>query len=132
MILVDTSVWIDYFARKPTQESFLLENMLVANQSLCINGLIEMELLQGARSDFDYRKLQKYLVPFQYFPEIPKRYLDLAGTIYRKCRQNSVTVRKSIDCIIAANAIEEHLAVLQRDRDFEAIQSVFPRLLLVR
>ena len=76
MIIVDTSVWIDFFNDVNSKQSRILEDLLLNDDSLCINGLIEMEILQGIRNETQFVKLKKYLQPFQYFPVIKRERYD--------------------------------------------------------
>lgn len=118
MILVDSSVWIDFFNGVETQEvSFLSESL--GKRTVAIGDLMLAEVLQGFRKDQDFR------AALDLFEAIPV--LELAGeTIailsaknFRVLRNKGVTVRKTIDCVIATYCIEHHLPLLQSDRDFE-------------
>ena len=131
MILIDTSVWIEFFNHPNSPTAKFLKEMIQMNKSICINGLIEMEILQGIRSDAQMKLVQRMLVPFQYYPDTPQAWTSLAAEIYRKCRKNGRTIRKSIDCIIAANAILADLAIFHRDRDFREIAKTFKSLRLI-
>ncbi len=128
MILVDTSVWIEFFNKPNSRSASVLKELIDGKQSLAINGLVEMEILQGIRSDKQLLLMQRMLKPYQYFPELPKDWLDEAVSIYRKCRSSGVTIRKSVDCIIAANALAHDMTVFHKDRDFEQIRKSFPGL----
>lgn len=118
MILVDTSVLIDYFNGAPTAEAIRLEKLMDKSAALVIGDLILMELLQGFRSDRDAARAQDALLMFEV--------VELGGTDraisaarnYRRLRHLGITVRKPIDCLIATCCIEENLALLHRDRDF--------------
>lgn len=128
MILVDTSVWVDFFAKKDIWQVRAVSAFISRMEPVCINGIIEMEIKQGVKDDNQLRKLEVYLKPFQELPDVPKACLDLAAEIFRTCRKHGVTIRRSLDCIIAAHAISENLVILHKDRDFDLIASVFPEL----
>ena len=124
MIIVDTSVWIDFFNDVNSKQSRILEDLLLNDDSLCINGLIEMEILQGIRNETQFVKLKKYLQPFQYFPVIKSSHIAASIDIFRTCRKRGKTIRKSMDCLIAGTAMVEGLTILHKDRDFTTISKV--------
>lgn len=117
MILVDSGVWIDFFNGVDTQEALFLSDSL-GQRPVAIGDLMLAEVLQGFRKDRDFRIA---LDLFEAFPV-----LELAGKAiaiqsarnFRTLRNKGVTVRKTIDCVIATYCIEHHLPLLQSDRDF--------------
>ena len=125
MILVDSSVWIDYFNGKRSWQTDLLDHML-SNVPIIIGDLILTEVLQGFKSDKDYKAAKNYL------SELPFRQMGgynvavQSAQNYRKLRKIGVTVRKTIDIIIATFCIIEGLTLLHDDRDFDPIASHFP------
>jgi predicted nucleic acid-binding protein len=125
MILVDSSVWIDYFNGKQSWQTDLLDHML-SNVPIIMGDLILVEVLQGFRSDREYETAKSYL------SELPFRHLGgyrvaiQSAQNYRQLRKAGVTVRKTIDVIIATFCIVEGLTLLHDDRDFEPIASHFP------
>lgn len=131
MILVDTSVWIDFFSPTSTQYSNKLEYFLGSGFGLCINGIVEMEILMGIRYQLQYEKVKKFLIPFQYCPDIKTEDLKLATEIYRTCRKKGITIRKSADCIIASQCIRLNWQLFHKDRDFDAISKVYRQLVIV-
>ena len=123
MILVDTSVWIDHLRDEASPEARRLARALEDNEDLCICGLIWTEILQGIRSDRQYRQVKRSLGALIYLP------LDRAGhtraaDLYRRARRHGRTIRNTADCIIAACAIAHNVPLLQKDRDFETIAAV--------
>ena len=123
MLLVDTSVWIDFLSRPGSPAARHLTTLIDEGRPLCINAVVQMEILMGVRSNKDLETLKKLLVPYQYFPDFNGNYFELASEIYRTCRRKGRTIRKSNDCLIAANAILDNLIVLHKDRDFNTIAS---------
>ena len=121
ILLVDTSVWIDFFRGWSVSHVAALEQALQAGDDVCICGLILTEVLQGIKSDVDYRKTATY---FKSVIFLPMRYPTFvrAAEIYRRLRRNGVTVRRPIDCVIAATAIEHDVLLLHNDRDFDPIE----------
>ena len=121
MILVDTSVWIDFFRGADTSHQKTLHKLIEDEEDICITEIILLEILQGIKRDSDFKKVKEYLLGFPiYRPEGIDTYMR-AAEIYRQCRKRGKTVRKTIDCIIAAIAIENSLTLFHNDRDFEQI-----------
>lgn len=118
MILVDSSVWIDFFNGADTAETQFLSDSL-GLRPVAIGDLMLAEVLQGFRKDKDFR------TALELFETVTT--LDLAGkavaiqsaTNFRKLRAKGFTVRKTIDCVIATYCIDHKLPLLQADRDFE-------------
>ena len=132
MILIDTSVWISFFNDAGSHAAQFVENTLLGHHGACINMIIEMEILQGIRDDRSFHITKNYLRDFQYFPNLGRKYYDLSIEIYRACRRKGVTVRRSLDCLIASNALIDGLTVAHQDRDFEQIKKVFPKLVTIK
>ena len=120
MILVDTTVWIDFFAARTSPHVAALEALLEDRENVCICGIVLAEVLQGIRSDADYRKTKKYFEALLFLPMTQRVFLRCAE-LYRSLRKKGVTVRKPLDCMIASVAIEHDLPVLHNDRDFDHI-----------
>lgn len=118
MILVDSSVWIDFFNGADTPEVDFLSGCL-GLRPVTIGDLMLAEVLQGFRKDKDFR------TALELFDSVPV--VDLAGREiairaarnFRKLRATGFTVRKTIDCVIATYCIVHKLPLLQNDRDFE-------------
>lgn len=133
MFIIDTSVWIYFFNDSQSPQADFVESLLLDNQKVCINSIIEMEILQGIKGEKDFHTTKKYLEDFQYFPDLSYEYLEKAVEIYRECRRKGTTIRRSVDCIIAANALINNLVVVHHDRDFDLISQVLEeRLDVVR
>ena len=124
MILVDSSVWINYFNGIPTWQTDLLDNYL-SNVPVIIGDLILLEVLQGFRSNNDYETAKDFLcaLPFRQIGGYNVSIQSVQN--YRILRQSGVTVRKTIDIIIATFCIMEGLALLHDDRDFDPMVSHF-------
>ena len=125
MIVVDTSAWIDFFAGKKTTQTTRLKNAIQNAEDLCICGVILTEVLQGIRKDSDFERIAALFYELVYLPEQKSTHL-LAAKIYRSLRKKGITIRKPIDCIIAANCIENTSFILHNDKDFEYISRHFP------
>ena len=125
MVLVDTTVWIDFFRGTETRQVSQLESLIQERADLCICGLILTEVLQGIGSDAEYRMVRSYLTQLLRLP-LEDAHYEAAANIYRTLRKEGVTIRKSIDCLIAAIAIEAGAPILHNDRDFAYIAANFP------
>jgi hypothetical protein len=123
VILVDTSVWIDFLNGTDSPHKKTLHRLIEEEEDIAIAEIILTEILQGIKQDKDYETLKDYLLEFPlYKPKGTETYLSAAG-IYRECRKKGKTVRKTIDCIIAAICMENDLILLHKDSDFEQIAS---------
>lgn len=117
MILVDSSVWIDFFNGRETSVTSFLDEALSID-TICIGDIILAEVLQGFRSDKDYRLARELLTePPIYQIMTPELALSGADN-YRALRKMGVTVRKSVDNWIATFCIENQLPLLFSDNDF--------------
>lgn len=125
MILVDTSVWIDYFNGNPTWQTDLLDRCL-GDTPVVMGDLILTEVLQGFRSDKDFETVKSFLsaVPFRQMGGYP--IAIHSAQIYRQLRKKGISVRKTIDVIIATFCMAENLTLLHNDRDFDPISEHFP------
>ena len=122
MILVDSSVWIDYFNGRKTWQTDLLEN-LFSNVPIIIGDLILTEILQGFRSDNDYKTAKSFLSDLPFRQMGGYQVAVQSAQNYRTLRKKGVTVRKTIDVIIGTYCILEDLPLLHDDRDFEPMVS---------
>ncbi len=118
MILVDSSVWVDYFNGVRSRETDLLDSTL-GIEPVAIGDLILTEVLQGFRSDSDYQTAKSLLLGLTVFDLLGQDLAIRAADNYRALRRRGVTVRKTVDCIIATFCIERGLPLLYTDRDFE-------------
>jgi predicted nucleic acid-binding protein len=121
MILVDSSVWIDYFNGSHNWQVELLDKLL-QHEPIIIGDLILAEVLQGFRSDKDFKLAKKFLgaLPFR---SVGGYTVALqSASHYRELRKKGVTVRKTIDLIIATFCIIEDMALLHNDQDFEPME----------
>lgn len=117
MILVDSSVWIDYFNGQSTPQVEILDNLLGA-QPLAIGDLILAEVLQGFRQDSDYIIAKRLLTSLTVFNLLNSDLAIQSVDNFRALRKQGITIRKTIDVIIATFCIQENHALLFSDRDF--------------
>ena len=124
MTLVDTTVWIDIFSGRNTAQVAMLESLIEKREDICLCGVILTEVLQGIRNDKEYKKTKSVLSDLIFFPMTYETFL-LAANIYRTLRVKGVTIRNSVDCMIAAVCIENNVRLLHNDRDFDLIAQHF-------
>ena len=121
MFLIDTSAWIRHFAK--TDPFDLRSVCSIEERILCLP--VYQEILQGIRDEGAFRAVKEALdaAPFVEDP-LSRRIFREAANLYRVARRQGLTVRSSVDCIIAACAIGNDLTVLHHDRDFSALAKV--------
>jgi len=122
MILVDTSVLIAFFKGEKNESAQKFRKVLDKKIPFGINAFIYQEILQGAKSEKEYELLKHYLVNRRFYhPKHPIDSFEKAARIYFDCRKKGITIRSTIDCVIAQTAIEYDLLLLHNDKDFEAM-----------
>jgi predicted nucleic acid-binding protein len=126
VILVDTSVWIEFFNGIGSGVVHLFEELIEAEEEVCISEYILTEVLQGFKNDRDFELARKHLLQFPIYSLKGMHSYIQASQIYRRCRKEGITVRKTADCIIAQTAIENRLILLHDDADFDRIALVCP------
>ena len=119
MILVDSSVWIDYFRGTVTAQTELLDRLL-GQEPLAIGDLILTEVLQGFESERDFSDARRLLTSLTVVELGGQAVAILAARNFRALRKRGVTVRRTIDTVIATRCIEDGYALLHNDRDFDA------------
>ena len=124
MILVDSSVWIDYFNGISTWQTNLLDTYL-SNVPVITGDLVLTEVLQGFRSDKDYETAKNLLSALPFRQIGGYKVAVQSAQNYRHLRKAGVTVRKTIDLVIATFCILEGLILLHDDRDFDPMVSHF-------
>ena len=118
MILIDSSAWIEFLRDTGSATCERVELLLAGEIAIC--DAVRMEVLAGARDEHHLLGLRRLLARATVIPMVPGDYDD-AAALYRRCRLEGETVRRLIDCLIAAVAIRADLPVLQRDADFEVL-----------
>lgn len=117
MIMVDSSVWIDYFNGRDTPETLQLHSLL-GIQPIAIGDIILTEVLQGFRNDKDYQIAKSLLTSLTIFDLLGEKMALKSADNYRQLRKHGITIRKTTDVIIASFCIENHLPLLFSDKDF--------------
>lgn len=125
MIVVDTTVWIDYFAGRTDQPRVAeLVRLIDDDAGIALTDVIFGEILQGLRGEHTSRRVDNRL---QAFDILRLRTLDdfrNAAALYRHARSKGKTIRRTLDCLIAAVCIREDCAILHNDRDFDHLADV--------
>ncbi len=131
MFLVDTSVWLDFFEGRENRPVSRFEGILSQNLPFGITGMIFQEVLQGADSQEDFSRLSMYLSTQRFYHSLdPVGSYQQAANLYFRCRRQGVTIRSTVDCLIAQIAIEHGLQLLHNDRDFVHMAKVVTDLRL--
>lgn len=118
MVLVDSSVWIDYFNGRETAATSKLDELL-SSTVVAVGDLILAEVLQGFRRDSHYRTAKALLLDLEVQPLGGIDIAQKAADHFRVLRKKGFTVRKTVDCFIATYCIEHQIPLLHSDRDFE-------------
>ena len=118
MILVDTSVWIDYFNGRDTPQTTRLDSFL-GTVPLGIGDLILTEILQGFRRDADYDTAKTLLLSLTVFEMLGVENAIRSAEHYRRLRRRGITIRKTADVVIATFCIANGHQLLFSDRNFE-------------
>lgn len=124
LMLVDSSVWIDYFNGRNTPQVDYLDNALGVRE-IIIGDLILTEVLQGFRSDIHYQTAKNLLLDLDVYSLANPILAIKAAEYYRRLRKKGVTVRKTVDLIIATYCIENDIALLHSDKDFQPFHDAF-------
>ena len=117
MIFVDSSVWIDYFNGKASRETDYLDELLGV-QLLATGELVLTEVLQGFRNDADYLQAKQLMLNLEQITMLNTDIAIKSAENFRTLRKRGLTVRKTIDVLIATVCIEQDLSLLHADKDF--------------
>ena len=129
MILVDTSVWIGWFRKRPTPATARLRVLLDEGRGFGVTPVIVQEILQGAADEREFALLDEYFsTQTMLMPDDALRTHSRAARLYFDCRRRGFTPRSTIDCLIAQIALDHAARLLHDDRDFERIAMVAPGL----
>lgn len=121
MLLVDSTVWIDFLRGRITSQADYLTKALETEEDICICGPILTEVLQGIADENQFRKAKEFFGRLICLPLTEQSFI-LSAEIYRKARSHGHIIRKTIDCMIAACAISHNISLLHNDEDFNTIE----------
>jgi len=131
-ILVDTTIWIDFFNEKSTtKHGDILGKIITEENTVCICPIIYQEILQGIRDDTTFNEVKNILDNLTMLNTPILTIVNYAIDLYRGLRKKGITIRKPYDCLIASYAILEDVFLLHNDSDFDQMKSycglkVFP------
>lgn len=126
MIVVDTSVWIDVLNERSSPPALRCVELLEGGEPVALTDIVFTEILQGFRSDREARLVERHL---KAFPVLRLDGLDdfaLAAELYRRARRAGVTIRKTLDCLIAAPCVRTGAPILHSDADFDRLAECTP------
>jgi predicted nucleic acid-binding protein len=123
LIVVDTSVWIAVINEQETPAAARCVELLEDGAPVALTDVVYTEVLQGFRTERDASRVERHL---RAFPVLRLESLDdfsLAARLYREARRAGITIRKTLDCLIAAPCVREGVPILHSDEDFERLAS---------
>lgn len=126
MIVVDTSVWIDVLNERNSPQAIRCVELIEGGEPIALTDVVFTEILQGFRSEREARLVEAHL---KVFPVLRLDGLDdfaLAAELYRRARRAGVTIRKTLDCLIAAPCVRTGAPILHADADFDRLAECTP------
>ena len=117
MLIVDSSVWIDFFAGRELAHVQRLDAALLSDEEIGVPDIVRLEILSGVRKDVTLRKITANLNALRRVAARDDDW-DEAAALYRTCRRNGVTIRSVVDCLIARLTMREDALLLAHDHDF--------------
>ncbi|EIP97563.1 putative nucleic acid-binding protein [Opitutaceae bacterium TAV1] len=123
--LVDSTVWTDFLRNKTTPQTERLTELILNRDDLCLCGFVLTEVLQGIRDEKQYVAVKQQFSNLLYLSDDASTF-ELGATIYRNLRRQGITIRNSIDCLIAATVVQHGVGLLENDRDYEFIDQHYP------
>ena len=120
-VLVDSSAWVDFFNGHPSPHADALERLIREEADVLSCGVVAAEVLQGISRSKDQTKIERHFLDMEWLtPREPETYLE-AAALFRQLRSRGLTIRSTIDCIIAKLADENNVLLLSKDRDLQMI-----------
>jgi predicted nucleic acid-binding protein len=126
MTIVDTSVWIDFFRGNESTQVDRLAGMLEDDEGIGLTDVILTEILQGAHTERTAARLEARLSVFDLYRLEDLEDFRRAAAIYRAARRRGLTIRRTLDCLIASVCIRERVPILHSDDDFQRLASCTP------
>ena len=120
MIIADTSVWVNYFNGVQNRQTDILDGLL-RTQPILMGDLILTEILQGFGKDQDYQLARRELIRLPFAEMVGREIALVSAGNYRKLRKQGITIRKTIDVLIATFCIQNNHTILHDDRDYDAM-----------
>lgn len=123
MIVVDTSVWIDVLNEVDSPRATRCVELLEDGAPIALTDIVYTEILQGFRTERDANLVERRLRAFPVLRLETMADFSLAAQLYRGARRTGVTIRKTLDCLIAAPCVREGVPILHADADFDRLAS---------
>ncbi|MDH3500712.1 MAG: PIN domain nuclease [Acidimicrobiia bacterium] len=121
MIVVDTTVWVDFFNDRSGSHVATLVDLVERDDDVRLTDVILTEILQGLRNDSDVRRVEQHLGAFDILRLDSLDDFRRAAELYRTARRAGVTVRRTLDCLIASLCVREEAPILHNDGDFDLL-----------
>ena len=124
MIVVDTTVWVDFLGARGTAFDRHLTELLENDAPIALVDIVYGEILQGIRDDDVYQRTRVSLLAHPILRPRGVETFETAAHLYRTARRRGLTVRQSVDCLIAATCLETGAEIYHNDRDFDTLARV--------
>ena len=124
MIVVDTTVWIDFLEARGTAFDRHLTELVEQDAPIALIDIVYCEVLQGIRDDDVYRRTRLSLLAHPILRPQGLPTFEAAANLYRAARRQGITIRSTVDCLIAATCLETGAEIFHNDRDFDALARV--------
>jgi predicted nucleic acid-binding protein len=124
LILIDASAFIEFLNRTGSREDTLIEQLIRNEEDIAFADITLTEILQGIKTDREYDEVKGSLLTFPLLSMKSAASYISAAELYRKCRKKGLTIRSTVDLLIAQIALEHRASLLHNDRDFDAIAQV--------
>ena len=123
-ILVDTTIWVDFFREKEREkQANILQQLIEEDNTICICPIIYQEVLQGIKDDKTFTEIENILQNVNMINTPIMTVANCAVDLYRDLRKKGITIRKPYDCLIASYAILEDIYLLHNDADFRQMEN---------
>lgn len=126
MIVVDTSVWIDVLNDRDSPQALRCVELIEGGEPIALTDIVFTEILQGFRSNGEARLVEQHLKTFPVLRLDGLEDFALAAELYRRARRAGVTIRKTLDCLIAAPCVRTGAPLLHSDADFDRLAECTP------
>ncbi len=119
MIVVDTSVWIDFFRDRGTWQVEYLEQLIGEDEPVALTDIVLTEILQGLHDNRQVRRVERRLLAFDVLRLEALDDFRRAAALYRQARSRGITIRRTLDCLIASVCVRHDTPLLHADTDFD-------------
>jgi predicted nucleic acid-binding protein len=126
LIVVDTSVWVDFFRDAPSPRVELLVELIASDAGVSLTDVILTEILQGVRDDRQASRVERRMRAFDILRLQGLEDFTRAAALYRLARGQGVTIRRALDCLIASVCVREDVPLLHADADFDRLAACTP------